>query len=127
MLMLACNIIFYRIGYLVIFSIPTFRTRSPQRDIQTDKRRSEAVKSALNDVINSLKVEIEGLQTRVDRSLKQAVHIMDSSGEYHEREPEDEQLIVEFEKQAETAQNRLKTLKNQLDVYENMLDKLLTL
>lgn len=110
---------------LMIFNILSFRTRSPERDLLSDVNRYNSVNSAIDGVISGIQSEVNGLQKRIDNSLLQATYLIEETGEYSERDPEDEQLISKFESQAKLAQKRLESLKGQLIIYEEMSKSLL--
>lgn len=100
-----------------------FKTRNPARDQQTDAERLGSVRAALVEAIDSARREGVGLQKRIDLHHAQAVSVMDSSGEYGERDSEDEAAVVNAEANAARAQARVVEVDQQIARLTALLDQ----
>lgn len=100
--------------------IPIFRIRSPLRDHERDMERFRLVQSAIEKALESASRELAGLEKRVFDAQSSAISLMDNSGDYGRRDPEDEQQVAEFEATAKAAQKRLEDLQLQCAHYEKL-------
>jgi hypothetical protein len=91
-----------------------FRTRNPARDSNTDLDRLMSVRRAFATAIADAEQERQGLQLRVDVYYAQATNLLDNSGEYGSRSPEDEQSIRDAEAQAALATVRIGQIDAQI-------------
>ena len=98
-----------------------FRTRSPNRDAATDVDRVMSVRRALSEAVSSATRERQGLQQRVDVYYAQASNLLDNSGDYGARSPEDEQSIAMAERQAAAANARIRQIDVQIGQFGDML------
>ena len=101
-----------------------FRTRSQQRDQQGDQARMQSVRDALLAARNSAEREREGLRVRIEEWYGRAVALMDSSGEYGSRSPEDESEISTASKEAAAAERRVREIAGTIALFDDMLAKL---
>lgn len=101
-----------------------FRTRNPARDANTDLDRLMTVRRAMADAIADAIREQQGLQQRVDVYHAQASNLLDDSGDYAQRAPEDERSILEAEANAATATRRIGQLGEQIAKLSGMLEEL---
>ncbi len=101
-----------------------FRARSTERDRQTDGLRRERVAAVLETVIGKARGELAGLEARVGAAYQNAARLLDSSGDYGERDPQDEQLIAGFEREARNATDRVEQLRNEWAFFVGMREAL---
>ncbi|HEV7719121.1 MAG TPA: hypothetical protein VGO70_09120 [Arsenicitalea sp.] len=98
-----------------------FRTRSPDRDQETDEYRAVAVRSSVEKALRESQLELSGLEARIETALIGSITLMDNSGDYGERSAEDEHDIIENEQQAQRGRLRVMALRQQIDRYSQML------
>lgn len=101
-----------------------FRTRSRLRDQQGDHIRLRSVRDAVVAARNSAMSEREGLRLRMAEWYGRAVSIMDTSGEYGERSPEDESEISSASRGAASAEQRMRDIDRTIKVFDEILIKL---
>ncbi|WP_156460407.1 hypothetical protein [Devosia sp. Root635] len=101
-----------------------FRTRAQQRDQQGDRARMQSVRDAVLAARNSAEREREGLRLRIAEWYDRAVAIMDTSGEYGTRSPEDESEISAASKEAAAAELRVREIARSVAVFDDILGKL---
>jgi uncharacterized protein YPO0396 len=101
--------------------VPGFRTRSPQRDSSADTRRRKAVRTSIGSALDEARLEMEGLERRRAAAQQATIGLMDDSGEFGERAPADEAVIVEFEIETARAADRLSALANEIEVFARLL------
>lgn len=101
-----------------------FRTRSQQRDQQGDRARMQSVRDALLTARHSAEREREGLRLRIEEWYGRAVSLMDTSGEYGSRSPEDESEISTASKEAAAAERRVREIAGTIALFDDMLAKL---
>jgi len=104
----------------MVLGFPLFRTRSPERDRETDAARLRRMQYVLDQTVSEMGRELAGLQRRIDDSMNRAVAVMDDSGDYTERDPKDEKLITDYESQVSAGQKRIAHLNRQLAVYQSI-------
>ena len=101
-----------------------FRTRSQQRDQQGDRARMQSVRDALLTARHSAERERAGLRLRIEEWYGRAVSLMDTSGEYGSRSPEDESEISTASKEAAAAERRVREIAGTIALFDDMLAKL---
>src|SRR5689334_17514180 len=88
-----------------------FRARSPERDMETDRSRIEAITTAIEDALLAAEREQSGLSRRVEDVLaRAAVTFGNGDDEYLEREDLDNHHQDLFDKEILNGQRRLKEL-----------------
>jgi hypothetical protein len=97
-----------------------FRTRSPDRDRQTNTTRFASVSSAIGTAIAEAERERDGLRRRIDEYYSTAVAIMDESGDFAGRAAEDEDAISEAEKRASAGRLRLSKVDAQIEMLRHL-------
>ncbi|MFY0104137.1 hypothetical protein ABTP95_20060, partial [Acinetobacter baumannii] len=86
----------------------SLRFRSGDRDSRADQARLDAIRAAIRLSITSLEQEEQGLKRRLDEAGCKAASIAGTEGtDYRERDPADEQLLAEAERQMMAAARRL--------------------
>ncbi|KRA45705.1 hypothetical protein ASD80_05105 [Devosia sp. Root635] len=110
-------------GAVMVLGI-RFRTRAQQRDQQGDRARMQSVRDAVLAARNSAEREREGLRLRIAEWYDRAVAIMDTSGEYGTRSPEDESEISAASKEAAAAELRVREIARSVAVFDDILGKL---
>jgi hypothetical protein len=67
-----------------------FKTRSVDRDTETDRARATSIFCSIEDALEGAKAEQAGLKSRIDDALaRSAVTLGNDSDEYLTRDPED--------------------------------------
>lgn len=94
----------------------SFRTRSPDRDRQTNATRFASVSSAIGTAIAEAERERDGLRRRIDEYDSTAVAIMDDSADFAGRAAEDEDAISAAEKRAGAGRLRLTQVDAQIEM-----------
>ncbi|MET3925007.1 hypothetical protein [Devosia sp. 2618] len=90
-----------------------FQTRSRERDQTTDINRYRTLLLAVERSVDEVRKEREGLQRRLDEHLLRASSIVDNSGAFGSRDPQDEKDIEESERQIQWVRQRLGELERQ--------------
>lgn len=98
-----------------------FRTRSPERDNERDAKRLAKLRAAIVNARDDALSEHTGLSRRVNEHFARAAMLLDATGSFAERAPEDEQAIAASEKQALAGQQRLEALTRQIAMLEGLL------
>ncbi|SFJ61749.1 hypothetical protein SAMN05216304_110111 [Bosea sp. OK403] len=99
------------------------RFRSARRDNETDTARIDAVTLELRKALRSIEMECAGLSKRVQEASSRAACLMgNEDGIYSEREPADEALLVEAEREMMQAYRRLAALTAQQTIFARVLD-----
>lgn len=99
------------------------RFRSTRRDNETDTARIDAVALELRKALRSIEMESAGLNKRVQEASSRAACLMgNEDGIYGEREPADEALLVEAEREMMQAYRRLAALTAQQIIFARLLD-----
>ena len=101
-----------------------FRTRSRLRDQEGDRIRLQSVRDAATAARDSAIKEREGLRSRIAEWYDRAVVIMDTSGEYGERSPEDENEINSASREAASAEQRMRDIGRTIEIFDEILLKL---
>ncbi len=90
------------------------RFRAAERDVQSDAERLGGVLVVVRRALRSIEREKTGLGRRLEEARARAATLMGTEdGIYAEREPDDEQMLVEAETQMMHAYDRLKALASQ--------------
>lgn len=100
---------------------PRFRTRSPNRDQETDARRRESVRSAVHNAVREAEREMSGLEERISDAYLHAAVAVDEAAEYGSRAPAEEREISDFEREAEAGRRRLADLRAEIAVFYKIL------
>lgn len=98
-----------------------FRTRNPARDANTDLDRLMTVRRSIVAAMEGATSERQGLRQRLDVYYAQATSLIDNSGDYEMRSQEDENAILEAERNAAAATTRIGQLDAQLVKLGDML------
>lgn len=102
---------------------PAPRFRSGDRDGHADQARLHGIRAAIRLSIASLDREQQGLKRRLDDAGATAASIAGTEGcDHRQRDPADEKLLAEAERQMMAAARRLGALRAQRAVFETMLD-----
>jgi len=102
-----------------------FKFRSPQRDESADARRLNSIRRSLSRAIDEAIFEKEGLQRQINAARQQASLLLgNQTSEYHDREPESEQLLLEAERNLVAGERRIVELKAHLDHLAQLLQLL---
>gem|GEM_PF-3025133 len=97
-----------------------FRTRSPDRDRQTDVNRLGTIASAVDGQLTEIGREMAGLKARMDQAYLSATSLLEASGEYAVRSAEEEAEIRAFEASASAARRRIGELEQQKALLEQI-------
>jgi predicted nucleic acid-binding Zn-ribbon protein len=93
----------------------TFRTRSPERDMETDLAVLKGVGDAIDKALASLQAEQEGMSKRLqDASERASMAVGNESDEYLTREPAKLEGLRMYEQEMERASARLKSLESHI-------------
>ncbi|MCU4181106.1 hypothetical protein [Bosea sp. BH3] len=99
------------------------RFRSPERDLQTDIQRIAPLRAEIAKALAGIEREREGLTRRLEEARLRAASLLgNEDGIYYEREPADEQMLVEAEAQMKQAEARLRQLAVQQGMLAGWLD-----
>jgi hypothetical protein len=116
---------------LAIFTL--FRSRAPaqfrssDRDLTTDATRVDEVRAAIAAAIASIDRETAGVERRLAEARLQAANLFGNDGMGDgERDPADERLLAEAERQLLGAARRLDQLAAQRRDFEALLDQVST-
>jgi hypothetical protein len=101
-----------------------FRTRNTTRDAETDEARISTVRNAISMALGDARHERDGLGQRLELYYAKAAVVLDSSGEYGERDYADESTIGTAEQNAARARQRLAQLDTQILRLAELLDQL---
>ena len=105
----------------------TFRSRSPERHIEVDRSRAEAVLRVIEDVLQAARVEHAGLSARVDDVLaRAAITLGNDTDEYLTRAPEDSRAQDILNAEIAKGQQRLAELTQNIGHYQFLRAALLT-
>src|SRR5262249_5508438 len=92
-----------------------FKTRSADRDAETDRARIASIMAAIQTVLDAADQEKVGLSRRVDDALARAAVILgNDTDEYLEREPLDDYHQSLFTLEIKTGQRRLGELASMI-------------
>ena len=104
-----------------------FKARSPERHIEIDRHRAEAVFRAIEDVLQAARVEQAGLTARVDDVLTRAAITMgNDTDEYLTRESEDSRSQDTLNAEIAKGQRRLTELTQNIGHFQFLKTVLLT-
>lgn len=95
-------------------SLPFFRSRSAERDADSDLDRFRMVRAGVQAAIDSAKREKNGLQGRLVGYFIQVSSLLDDAPDYAERSAEEEAAIVEAERNIAAVRHRLGQLEAQI-------------
>lgn len=101
-----------------------FRTRNTTRDAETDEARIGTVRNAISMALGDARHERDGLGQRLELYYAKASAVMDSAGDYGERDYADEQTVGTAEQNAAKARQRLAQLETQIVRLSELLDQL---
>ena len=102
-----------------------FRTRSVERDQQSDRMNIARVADAINQAIDNFRVEHEGLSRRLADVTSRAVIVAgNGSDDYLEREPAVSDRLRELDNEVKNAQRRLDRLTYNISQFEFLRDEL---
>jgi hypothetical protein len=101
-----------------------FRTRSPERDRNTDSARLSGVRQAIEQARNEAQRENLGLQARVAHYHAKASSLLDHSAAYGGRSAEEESEITRAEADALRARSRVQRTQEQMELFEELLRRL---
>jgi hypothetical protein len=103
----------------------SFRTRSAERDRESDLVNIERVAKAIDQAIASFKAERDGLDQRlVDVTSRAAIFAGNGSDDYHEREKAESDRLSELDTEVKNAQRRLDRLAHNISQFEFLRDEL---
>jgi hypothetical protein len=104
-----------------------FKARSPERHIEVDRLRAEAVLRAIEDVLQAARVEQAGLTARVDEVLaRAAITLGNDTDGYLTRESEDSRSQDTLDAEIAKGQQRLSELTPNIGHFQFMRTALLT-
>ena len=92
-----------------------FKTRSADRDAETDYSRVEPVFRSIGQALKAAEAEYSGLHKRIQDVLAQAsISYGNGSDEYLDRDPADTHLLNLFDREILRGQRRLEELSQQV-------------
>src|SRR5689334_1445565 len=93
-----------------------FRSRSPDRDIETDAARIGKIGSAITDVLVSFENERDGLNRRISEAqMAASVTVGTATDEYVTREPARAEGLASYEAEMRRGRERLLQLENHIN------------
>lgn len=102
-----------------------FRICSSARDESTDADRLGSIERSVLSAIGDAEKEKKGLKRRLERAKASASTLLgNDTFEYRDREPENEQLLVEAEHNLIAADRRIRQLDAHLEHLHRVLDLL---
>jgi hypothetical protein len=105
----------------------SFKARSPERHIEIDRSRAEAILRVIDDVLQAAKVEHAGLSARVDDVLaRAAITLGNDTDEYLTRHAEDSRTMDTLDAEIAKGQRRLSELTQNIAHYQFLKTALLT-
>lgn len=105
----------------------TFKARSPERHIEVDRSRAEAVFRTIEDVLQAARVEQAGLAARVDDVLaRAAITLGNDTDEYLTRDAQDTRSQDTLDAEIAKGQQRLSELTKNIGHYQFLRAALLT-
>jgi predicted RNase H-like nuclease (RuvC/YqgF family) len=103
----------------------SFRTRSAERDLESDLMNVERVAKAIDQAITTFKAEREGLDQRLaDVTSRAAIVAGNGSDDYHEREKAVSDRLSELDTEVKNAQRRVDRLDHNISQLEFLRDEL---
>lgn len=104
-----------------------FKARSPERHLEVDRQRAEAVFRAIEDVLQAARAEQAGLAARVDDVLaRAAITLGNDTDEYLTRDSEDSRSQDTLNAEIAKGQRRLAELAKNIGHFQFMRTALLT-
>jgi len=98
-----------------------FRTRSANRDAETDYSRMEPVFRSIDEALKAAEAEHVGLNERVQNVLAQAsISLGNGTDEYLTRDPIDTGFQNMFDREIKTGQLRLEQLAHQITNFRSL-------
>jgi hypothetical protein len=92
-----------------------FRTRSPERDAETDAARIGQIGAKISDVLEAFEKEREGLNRRISEAqMLASVTVGTATDEYVTREPAQAEGLASYEAEMRRGRERLATLENHI-------------
>jgi len=102
-----------------------FRTRSPDRDRQSDSANVVLVAKAINEALRAAEAERAGLARRVaDVLSRAAVSVGNDVDEYVDRDDMDTSHLNNMDAEIQSGQNRLKQLDHNIAQFEALKTEL---
>ena len=102
-----------------------FRLRSLARDENADARRLSSIEKSLSTAIAEGESEKEGLRRRIDIARDRASALLgNETSEYMDREPQNEQLLLEAERNLIAGEKRIRQLTAHVEHLGRVLDLL---
>ena len=104
-----------------------FKTRSPERDVTTDRERLQSIMSAIENALAAAESEQAGLKARLEDVVARASVIVGNAvDEYLDREPHRTEGLNYFDGEIRRAENRLKELGTAITHFRFMKTAMLT-
>ena len=105
----------------------SFRSRSANRDSETDYSRIESVVRSIDEAMKAAEVEHIGLDTRIQDVLaRAAISLGNGTDEYLSRDPTDTHFQNLFDKEILNGQRRLEQLSHQIKNFKFLKGALMT-
>lgn len=101
-----------------------FRSRSADRDRQTDETRRNTILRALENQRWAAHREREGLKQRLDAAYASASALLDNSDAYASRSAAEEEEIRMFENSAASAASRITALDAEIGKFDKLIAEL---
>jgi hypothetical protein len=110
----------------LFFRSQKFRTRSPDRDLSSDRKSFEAVKAALDAAIDNFERQKAGLTARMDDALGRAsLAVGNDVYEHEDRDTLTSDKLRQFERELASARSRLMTVETHLTNVRSLKDEFL--
>ncbi|ETR76710.1 hypothetical protein X566_02975 [Afipia sp. P52-10] len=107
------------------FKSRTFRTRSDERDRQTDAARVAKVAEALEEALNNSRAEQAGLDRRLsDVTTRAAISVGNDADEYLTRDEAATDSLNALDTEIKAAQRRLQQLQQVIAQFEAVREEL---
>lgn len=106
------------------FPFRLFRSRSKERDAETDASRRAAIVKTVELQRDGAVSELRGLTQRMNEALAAASSLLENSAEFEARSNLDEQDIQGCETSAASARQRITSLEQEIEFYEKLLRQL---
>jgi hypothetical protein len=104
-----------------------FKTRSSERDVTTDRERTQSIMTAIENGLAAAESEQLGLKRRLDDVLARAsVSVGNGSDEYLDREAHRTEALNFFDGEIVRAEGRLKELATMIAHFKFMKTAMLT-
>lgn len=104
-----------------LFRKSEFRSRSAERDNNTDRHNILPILTAIDNALNAFGAERAGLDARMSAAqLKASVMVGNDADEYLSRDAADTQQLVQAEREMKNAQARLELLRENIARLEEL-------